>query len=116
MIIGMNNIGQFFRNMNTENVRNTQDAKKQQDISDGAKRVSVKNNQEVQAQETVEAPKVEIKNTQSKAFFAVTENESVVIRIVDSEGNLISQIPPEEFIKMAEFLRNHNKNLFSVEV
>ncbi len=105
--------------MNTENVRSSQAAKKQQDrLSDAneAGRVAVKNNQEVQAEEPIEVSKVEIKNTQIKAFFAVTENENVVIRIVDSEGNLIRQIPPEEFLKASEFLKNNNKNLFSVEV
>jgi len=105
--------------MNTENVRNAQVAKKQQArISDAneAGRVTVKNNQEVQSEEPREVSKIEIKNTQTKAFFAVTENENVVIRIVDSEGNLISQIPPEEFLKATEFLKNNNKSLFSVEV
>lgn len=116
MIMGVNNIGQLIKNMKDEHVRNTQAVKKQQDSPGTAESVNVKNNQEVQAQETVEAPKVEIKNTQTKAFFAVTENKDVVIRIVDPEGNLISQIPPEEFLKTAEFLKNTNKNLFSVEV
>lgn len=107
--------------MNIEHVRNTPTAKKQQGSFNEAVRVSVENNsvennKEVQAQETVEAPKVEIKDIQIKAFFAVTEDENVVIRIVDSDGNLIRQIPPEEFIKMVEFLKKHNENLFSMEV
>lgn len=124
MIMGVNNIGQFLKNMGNEHVRNTQAAKKQQDSSDEAKRVTVKNNQEVQAEESREVSKIEIKpeikpeikNVQTKAFFAVTENENVVIRIVDSEGNVLRQIPPEEFLKASEFLKNNHKNLFSVEV
>jgi len=116
MIMGVNNIGQFFKSPNSDNVRKTEGAKKQQDGSGAAERVNVKNSQEVQGEEVRESPRLEVKDAQTKAFFAVTENKDVVIRIVDSEGNLIRQIPPEEFLKTAEFLQSNNKNIFSVEV
>lgn len=50
-----------------------------------------------------------------KAFFAVDENKNVVIRVVDSEGNLIKQIPPEEFLKMVEILKQNREHLFHKE-
>lgn len=50
-----------------------------------------------------------------KAFFAV-DGSSVVIRIVDSDGNMVRQIPPEEYLTMSEQLLETSKNLFSAEV
>jgi|GEM_PF-5774514 uncharacterized FlaG/YvyC family protein len=48
------------------------------------------------AEPVKEQPKVAI-----KAFFAVNDDKEVVIRIVDSQGNVIQQIPSEEMQKMA---------------
>ncbi|MCX8030424.1 MAG: flagellar protein FlaG [Thermodesulfovibrionales bacterium] len=101
--------------MNNEHIRNTQYAKKGQDSMDEAVRINL-SNQEVQIEEAKEVKKIEIKQNITKAFFAVTEDENVVIKIVDEEGNLIRQIPPEEYIKLLEFFKNYNKNLFSKEV
>lgn len=50
-----------------------------------------------------------------KAFFAVDENKNVVIRIKDAEGNVVKQIPPAEYLKMAETLSESSKNLFHLE-
>lgn len=116
MITGVNNIGQLLKNMGNEHVRNTQSAKRgQENGSGGAVHLSL-NNQDVQTEEVEEVKKIEVKQNTTKAFFAVTEDENVVIRIVDSEGKLIRQIPPEEFLKTAEFLQSNNKNILSVEV
>ncbi|KJR42800.1 Flagellar protein FlaG protein [Candidatus Magnetoovum chiemensis] len=51
----------------------------------------------------------------NRAFFDVDENRNVVIKIVDSNGELIKQIPPEEYIKMSETLDESFKNLFHLE-
>jgi uncharacterized FlaG/YvyC family protein len=60
------------------------------------------------------APRVfELKSL--KASFAVDENKNVVIRITDEKGNLIRQIPPEEYLKMAEALSESSKTLFHLE-
>jgi uncharacterized FlaG/YvyC family protein len=50
-----------------------------------------------------------------KASFAVDENKKVVIRITDEKGNLIRQIPPEEYLEMAEALSESGKTLFHLE-
>jgi uncharacterized FlaG/YvyC family protein len=50
-----------------------------------------------------------------KAFFAVDENKNVVIRIKDAEGNVVKQIPPAEYLKMAEMLSESSKILFHLE-
>lgn len=51
-----------------------------------------------------------------KAFFAIDENKNVIIKVVDSDGNLIRQIPPEEFLKVAESLKIITKKLLHLEV
>lgn len=119
MITGINNnIAQFLRNAGIENVRSSQaaTAKKQGEASREVKYAEVVDIQSSNTDEPKETQKVEVKESLAKAFFALDDNENVVIRIVDSEGNLIRQIPPEEFLKASEFLKNNNKNLFSVEV
>jgi uncharacterized FlaG/YvyC family protein len=67
-------------------------------------------------QETQSAPAAEKFETVSfKAFFAVDENKNVVIRIKDAEGNVVKQIPPAEYLKMAETLSESRKTLFHLE-
>lgn len=51
-----------------------------------------------------------------KAFFAVDENENVVIRVVDSEGRIVKQFPPEEYLRAAEVLKGTVQNLLHLEV
>lgn len=43
------------------------------------------------------------------------ENKNVVIRIMDDEGNVVKQIPPVEYLKMAETLSESRKALFHLE-
>jgi uncharacterized FlaG/YvyC family protein len=50
-----------------------------------------------------------------KAFFAVDENKNVIIRIVDSEGNIVKQIPPEEYVNMIDNMKELNRNLLHKE-
>ncbi len=50
-----------------------------------------------------------------KAFLAVDENKNVVIRVIDSDGKVIRQIPPEDYLKMAASLKEIAKNLFHTE-
>lgn len=38
----------------------------------------------------------------TKAYFAIDDNKNVVIRVVDSKGNIIQQIPSEAMQKMAD--------------
>lgn len=50
------------------------------------------------------------------AFFALDDKDNVVIKVVDGEGNLIMQIPPEEYIKMVKAMKDNIEHLFSKEV
>lgn len=66
--------------------------------------------------ETQKAPSVSSFEVSSyKAFFAVDENKNVVIRVMDDEGNVVQQIPPAEYLKMAETLSKSSQNLFHLE-
>jgi|GEM_PF-4429530 len=60
-------------------------------------------------------PLTDLEMTSFKAFFAVDENKNVVIRIADSKGNVIKQIPPPEYLEMAKTLSEVDKNLFHLE-
>jgi uncharacterized FlaG/YvyC family protein len=51
-----------------------------------------------------------------KAFFAIDENKNVVIKVVDQEGNLVRQIPPEEYLKVVESMKMISKKLLHLEV
>lgn len=54
--------------------------------------------------------------TSYKAFFALDENKNVIIKVVDNDGNLIRQIPPEEYLKMVESLKMISEKLLHLEV
>jgi len=56
-----------------------------------------------------------VERPRRRAYFAIDENRNVVIRIVDEEGNVIRQIPPEEFLKAAETLKENMSNLLDME-
>ncbi len=115
MIIGINNIGNLIKKISNEHVQSSQSAKKMQENRNEAVPINLQN-QENKSEDTKEVKKLEIDQNITKAFFALTEDKNIVIKIVDEEGNLLRQIPPEEYLKMVKFLKNNNKNLFTKEV
>jgi len=50
-----------------------------------------------------------------KAYFAVDDNKNVVIKITDDTGKIVRQIPPEDYLKMAQKLDENIKSLFHKE-
>ena len=50
-----------------------------------------------------------------KAFFSVDENKNVVIKIADADGKVVRQIPPAEYLKLAETLSESGRHLFHLE-
>ncbi|MDA8090887.1 MAG: flagellar protein FlaG [Nitrospiraceae bacterium] len=50
-----------------------------------------------------------------KAIFAVDGNNKVVIQVLDANGKVLQQLPPEEFGPVAKELKALMKNLFSRE-
>jgi hypothetical protein len=51
-----------------------------------------------------------------KAFYVVDENNNVFIKIVDPDGDVVKQIPSQEYITMSKNMDETNKCLFHVEV
>ncbi|MES0335641.1 MAG: flagellar protein FlaG, partial [Candidatus Magnetobacterium sp. LHC-1] len=52
----------------------------------------------------------------TKAYFAVDDKtDSVVIRIVDREGKLLRQIPPEDYLKMLQTMKKNVESIFSTK-
>ncbi len=51
-----------------------------------------------------------------KAYFVVDEDRNIVIRVVDSEGKVVRQLPPDEYLQMMKSLKETFKNLIDVEV
>ncbi|MBF0316941.1 MAG: flagellar protein FlaG [Nitrospirae bacterium] len=69
-----------------------------------------------QARKKAEEEKKLLDRNFTKAYFAVDDNSgSVVIRIVDHEGKLIRQIPPEDYLKMLEAMDKNIESLFSTK-
>jgi uncharacterized FlaG/YvyC family protein len=47
-----------------------------------------------------------------RAYFAMDDNENVIVRVEDSDGNVVRQYPPEEYLKATELLQETYNNLF----
>ncbi|MCI4624511.1 MAG: flagellar protein FlaG [Candidatus Magnetoovum sp. WYHC-5] len=63
----------------------------------------------------IELPEIDM--IVNKAYFAVDEKaQQVVIRIVNPDGELLKQIPPEEYLKLVERMKVSYQNLFHAEV
>ena len=52
---------------------------------------------------------------QGKAVFAVDGDNKVVVQVLDANGKVIEQFPPEQFGSIAKELKAIMKNLFSRE-
>ncbi len=63
---------------------------------------------------TKEAQKHQRSN--NKAFFALDENDNVVIKVVDDKNELVKQIPPEDYLKVVNKLEENREHLFHKEV
>lgn len=51
-----------------------------------------------------------------RAFFAIDDQENVVIRVVDENDELIRQIPPEDYLKVVNAISDNVDSLFHKEV
>ncbi|KJU84328.1 Flagellar protein FlaG protein, partial [Candidatus Magnetobacterium bavaricum] len=71
--------------------------------------------EEIKAKEKEKQKEKEYEKNFSKAYFAIDDKDNVVIRIVDYEGKLIRQIPPEDYIKMLEAMDKNIESLFSTK-
>lgn len=66
--------------------------------------------------EVKEAPNApEVNVPQIKAVLAVDGDKNVVVRIIDSDGKVLRQIPPEEYMATVARLRELAKSLLDLE-
>ncbi|MBV6341802.1 flagellar protein FlaG [Candidatus Magnetobacterium casense] len=56
-----------------------------------------------------------VDTSQSKAYFEIDEDEKVIIKVVDAEGKLLKQIPPDDYKKSVRRLEETYNKLFHKE-
>ena len=52
---------------------------------------------------------------QTKAVFAIDDDKNVVIQILDKDGNVVQQMPPEDYLDMVKKLRKVVNSHYDVE-
>ncbi len=67
------------------------------------------------AQSSAKKAEAQTEQAQGKTIFAVDSNNRVVIQMLDANGKVLQQLPPEEFAPVAKELKALMKNLFSRE-
>ncbi|MBF0344893.1 MAG: hypothetical protein HQL06_11760 [Nitrospirae bacterium] len=53
---------------------------------------------------------------QNKAYFEIDDDDKIVIKVVDAEGKLLKQIPPDDYKKSVRRLEEVYKKVFHKEV
>ena len=52
---------------------------------------------------------------QTKGVFAIDEDKNVVIQLVDKDGNVVRQMPPEEYLDMVKKLKKIVNSHYDIE-
>lgn len=50
---------------------------------------------------------------QTRAVFAMDKDKNVTIQIIDKDGEVVRQIPPEEYIEMARKLKGEVESIYN---
>ncbi|MEO5361126.1 MAG: flagellar protein FlaG [Nitrospirota bacterium] len=58
----------------------------------------------------------ETQSADGKAFFAVDDDKNVVIKVTDSAGKVVRQIPAEDYLKMVKVLDENAKSLLQSNI
>lgn len=53
---------------------------------------------------------------QTTAVFVIDDSENVVIQLIDEKGDIIRQIPPEEYINMVKKLKGLMESHYDIEI
>ncbi len=61
------------------------------------------------SESTIESP------IQTKAVFAIDDNKNVVIQLLDEDGKVVQQIPPEDYLEMVKNLKKVVKSHYDIE-
>jgi|SRR3989304_7868855 len=52
---------------------------------------------------------------QTKAVFAIDNDRNVVIQLLDKDGNVVRQMPPEDYLDMVRTLKEFVKSHYDIE-
>src|SRR3990172_8952109 len=52
---------------------------------------------------------------QTKAVLAIDDDKNVVIQLVDKDGNVVRQMPPEDYLDMVKKLKEVIKSHYDIE-
>ena len=52
---------------------------------------------------------------QTKAVLAIDEDKNVVIQLLDKDGNVVRQMPPEDYLDMVKKLKEVIKSHYDIE-
>src|SRR3990170_4601388 len=52
---------------------------------------------------------------QTKGVFAIDEDNNVIIQLLDKDGNVVRQMPPEEYLDMVKKLKEFVKSHYDIE-
>ena len=52
---------------------------------------------------------------QTKGVFAIDEDKNVIIQLLDKDGNVVRQMPPEEYLDMVKKLKEFVKSHYDIE-
>ena len=60
-------------------------------------------------------PIIDSKIFVNRAYFSIDDGGNIIIKVTDPKGELVRQIPPEDFIKAAEALKESFGNILDLE-
>ena len=52
---------------------------------------------------------------QTKAVFAIDDDKNVVVQFLDKDGNVVRQMPPEDYLDMVRTLKEFVKSHYDIE-
>ena len=52
---------------------------------------------------------------QTKAVFVIDDDKNVVIQLLDKDGNVVRQMPPEDYLDMVRTLKEFVKSHYDIE-
>ena len=89
-------------------------------ISDAKSNQSVDRNNDISEKVSVQAlnnasePTIELP-IQTKAVLAIDEDKNVVIQLLDKDGKVVRQMPPEDYLDMVKKLKEVIKSHYDIE-
>lgn len=92
-------------------------ALKIEDVVDVKEKFNIEDETTKESKEVEKAELPEMDMVVNKAYFAVDDKaKQIVIKIINPDGEVIKQIPPEDYVELSEKIKDRVENLFSISV